>query len=70
MVFAWHTGFDGLDTFGGMISELSKPLPPARFVLRRVPRSDVPEGDDFASWLDDQWLRMDAEVDDALGAVT
>ena len=66
VVFAWHTGFDGLDTFGGMISKLSKPLTPVRFVLRRVPRSEVPSGDEFAAWLDDQWLRMDAEVDAAL----
>jgi 1-acyl-sn-glycerol-3-phosphate acyltransferase len=68
VVLAWHTGFDGLDTFGGMISKLSKPLPPVRFVMRRVPRSEVPEGDGFAAWLDDQWLRMDAEVDEALTA--
>lgn len=66
VVFAWHTGFDGLDTFGGMIAKLSKPLPPVRFVMRRVPRSEVPDGEGFAAWLDDQWLQMDAEVDEAL----
>lgn len=68
VVLAWHTGFDGLDTFGGMISKLSKPLPPVRFVMRRVPRSEVPDGDGFAAWLDDQWLGMDTEVDEALTA--
>jgi 1-acyl-sn-glycerol-3-phosphate acyltransferase len=66
VVFAWHTGFDGLDSFGGMISKLSRPLPPARFVVRRVPRAEVPAGDGFGDWLDEQWLRMDAEVDEAL----
>jgi 1-acyl-sn-glycerol-3-phosphate acyltransferase len=68
VVFAWHTGFDGLDTFGGMIDKLARPLPTSRFHLRRVPRAEVPEGDAFAGWLDEQWLRMDAEVDEALNA--
>lgn len=66
VVLAWHTGFDGLDTFGGMIELLARPLPPVRFVMRRVPRSEIPSGADFADWLDEQWVRMDAEVDAAL----
>jgi 1-acyl-sn-glycerol-3-phosphate acyltransferase len=66
VVLAWHTGFDGLDSFGGMVERLAKPLPPVRFVVRRVPRGDVPTGDAFVEWLDEQWLRMDAEVDAAL----
>jgi 1-acyl-sn-glycerol-3-phosphate acyltransferase len=66
LVLAWHTGFDGLDTFGGAIALLTRPLPPVRFVVRRVPRSEVPAGDGFGPWLDEQWLRMDAEVDSAL----
>ena len=64
----WHTGFDGLDSFGGMIAKLARPLPPARFVTRRVPRAEVPGGEQFGDWLDDQWLLMDAEVDEALRA--
>lgn len=66
IVLAWHTGFDGLDTFGGGLSRLARPLPPVRIVLRRVPRQDVPTGAAFSDWLDQQWLRMDAEVDAAL----
>lgn len=66
VVLAWHTGFDGLDSFGGILRKLAKPLPPVRFVVRRIPRDEVPTGDDFVRWLDDQWLRMDAEVDAAL----
>ncbi len=66
VVLAWHTGFDGLDSFGGMIRAVARPLPPVRFVTRRVPRAEVPGGAGFARWLDDQWLRMDAEVDVAL----
>jgi 1-acyl-sn-glycerol-3-phosphate acyltransferase len=66
VVLAWHTGFDGLDSFGGMITKLAKPLPPVRFVVRRVHRDDIPAGDAVERWLDDEWLRMDAEVDAAL----
>ena len=65
VVLVWHTGFDGLDSFGGMVRRLAWPLTPVRFVARRVARSEVPT-DDFIGWLDDQWLRMDAEVDAAL----
>lgn len=66
VVLAWHTGFDGLDTFAGALERLSRPLPPVRIVLRRVARQDVPAGPAFADWLDEQWLQMDAEVDAAL----
>lgn len=66
VVLAWHTGFDGLDSFGRIIDRLAKPLPPVRIVFRRVPRDQVPDGPAFADWLDEQWLRMDAEVDAAL----
>lgn len=69
VVLAWHTGFDGLDTFSGMLARLSRPLPPVRFVVRRVSRSDVPAGAAFAAWLDDRWIEMDAEVDRALASV-
>lgn len=66
VVFVWHTGFDGLDSFGGMVRQLARPLPPVRFVARRVPRAEVPGGDAFVRWLDDQWIRMDDEIDAAL----
>ena len=66
VILAWHTGFDGLDTFVGMMSKLSKPLPPVRFVMRRVPRSEVPSGEAFVEWLDQRWIEMDALVDQAL----
>ncbi len=70
VVLAWHTGFDGLDSFAGMIRAVAEPLPAVRFVMRRVPRSEVPEGKEFAAWLDEQWLRMDAEVESALARGT
>ena len=71
VVFGWHVGFEGLDTFGGMVRALARPFPPVRFALRRVPRSEVPsvsadDGAAFVAWLDDQWIVLDAEVDRAL----
>lgn len=66
VVLAWHTGFDGLDSFRGMIERVGEPLVPVRFVTRRVQRADVPDGAAFGPWLDEQWLRLDREVDAAL----
>ncbi len=68
VVFVWHVGFDGLDSFRGMIDAVGRQLPPVRFVARRVGRSEVRKGDDFVAWLDDQWLALDREVDAALDA--
>ncbi|MFM7870084.1 MAG: hypothetical protein ACKPBG_00175, partial [Actinomycetota bacterium] len=72
VVLGWHVGFEGLDTFGGMLRALARPFAPVRFVVRRVPRSEVPsvttdDGAAFVTWLDDQWIALDAEVDRALG---
>ncbi len=68
VVLAWHTGFDGFDSFGGMIRRLAEPPPPVRFVAHRVPRADVPSGEGFRTWLDERWLEMDAEVAEAVNA--
>jgi len=69
VVLAWHVGFEGLDTFSGILRALSEPIPPIRFVLRRIPRIEVPSSyREFTAWLDDEWMRMDDEVDTALKA--
>lgn len=72
VVLVWHTGFDGLDSFAGMIRQFGAGLPQVRFVARRIPRSDVADpvtdADAFVRWLDDRWLEMDADVDRALTA--
>lgn len=68
VVLAWHIGFDGMDTFPGILAG----VPPLfvgrtiRFAARRVPRSEVPAGEAFTEWLDQRWLELDAEVDAAL----
>ena len=69
VVIAWHVGFDGLDTFSGILSHLKSTPPPVRFVLRRIDRSTVPsEPDALAAWLDDVWLDSDRFVHQALAA--
>lgn len=71
VVIAWHVGFEGLDTFGGILKALGRRNSPVHYALRRVPRREVPEpGGDlraFTDWLDAQWLQMDDEVHEALG---
>jgi 1-acyl-sn-glycerol-3-phosphate acyltransferase len=63
VVLAWHSGFDGLDTFSGILRHLATPPPPVRFACRRIARADVPARvDQFTNWLDDQWLRIDNDV--------
>ncbi len=62
LVIAWHTGFDGLDTFGGILRHLTKRPPVVHFVARRISRDTVPTGEAFTPWLDQQWLQSDAAV--------
>lgn len=68
VVLAWHTGFDGLDTFGGVLRHLTHRPPPVRFQVRRIPRASVPMGAEFGEWLDDAWLDMDQRVHAMLSA--
>ncbi len=73
VVFAWHVGFEGLDTFGGILRAISSRMRPIRFHLRRVERSAIPSNsrvdtNELTKWLDGEWMRMDREVDEALEA--
>ncbi len=73
VVFAWHVGFEGLDTFGGILRAISSRMPPIRFHLRRVDHAGIPSNsitdtDELTKWLDSEWMRMDREVDEALKA--
>lgn len=62
VIIAWHVGFDGLDTFGGILRHLARRPPTVQFHARRVARADVPDGAAFTQWLDDQWLQSDRAV--------
>ena len=68
LVLMWHVGFEGLDTFGGILRRLARSEPRAQVVFETIPRALVPEGDGFADWLDDQWMAIDANVAAALAA--
>ena len=65
---AWHVGFDGLDTFGGILRYLARRPRRIEFHVERIPRAQVPEGEAFTVWLDEQWLRLDQRVHAALGS--
>jgi hypothetical protein len=58
----WHIGFDGLDTFGGILRALRRPVA-ARVVVEAHPRAGIPAGEGFVRWLDGQWARLDRIVD-------
>ena len=62
VVIAWHVGFDGLDTFGGILRHLARRPRPVQFHARRIARADVPSGDGLHRWLDDEWLLSDRAV--------
>lgn len=58
----WHTGFDGLDTFGGILDALRHRPIRACIVIEVHHRRDIPAGEGFVRWLDEQWARMDKAV--------
>ncbi len=68
VVILGHIGFEGLDTFGGILRTIPRRKPVEAW-LRRIPRSEIPTDEaEFTIWLDEVWLRLDAEVDTALQA--
>jgi 1-acyl-sn-glycerol-3-phosphate acyltransferase len=63
VVFVAHAGFEGLDTFGGILRAIPGPAPVV-VECTRVARADVPDGDAArTAWLDDEWLRLDERVE-------
>jgi 1-acyl-sn-glycerol-3-phosphate acyltransferase len=62
IVVGWHVGFDGLDTFGGILRHLAHKPMPVRFRARRIARAEVPSGAAFTEWLDAVWLQADSDV--------
>ena len=69
VLLMWHTGFDGLDTFSGILERLRDGRPRARMVVTRWRRADVDRSGSFADWLDERWLEMDDLVARASSAV-
>jgi 1-acyl-sn-glycerol-3-phosphate acyltransferase len=67
VVIAGHTGFDGLDTFGGMLKRLETGAGAARMWFARFPRAEVPADGDVVGWLDKRWLELDRAVAEHMG---
>lgn len=62
IVFVAHVGFEGLDTFGGILKAIPGTAP-VLVECDRIPRSAVPTGDEARTvWLDAQWILMDQRV--------
>ncbi|MEI6199261.1 MAG: 1-acyl-sn-glycerol-3-phosphate acyltransferase [Actinomycetota bacterium] len=58
----WHSGFDGLDTFSGILSHLGRAKAHVQVHVEEIKRSAVPSGEAFVQWLDDKWVEMDNAV--------
>jgi len=61
VVLGWHTGFDGLDDFRGILTALARPRTPVHIHFERV--GHIPtDPSEFAEWLDAAWQQMDRSV--------
>ena len=62
LVLMAHVGLERLEDV--TTASRSIPLPePVRVRLLRIPRAELPPADEFATWLDDRWLEMDAWIE-------
>jgi len=64
VVVAWHTGFDGLSTFGGVLRAMISDDIEIVFKARRIGRTSIANAG--VTWLDEMWAKMDVEVDEQL----
>ena len=58
----WHSGFDGLDTFSGILSHLGRAKANVHVRVEEISRASIPSGEAFVSWLDAKWVEMDIAV--------
>jgi hypothetical protein len=62
VITMWHSGFDGLDTFKGIVHHLARRAIRVHVKITEHHRSTVASGEAFVEWLDHQWLTMDEAV--------
>lgn len=62
LILMWHCGFDGLDSFKGMVRHVSQGMNKVHVHMSEFARSAVPSGEAFIAWLDGKWMEMDAAV--------
>jgi hypothetical protein len=67
VVTLWHSGFDGMDTFKGIVRQLAKSAVHVQVKVVEHQRSTVATGEAFIAWLDAQWAMMDESVSRQLG---
>jgi 1-acyl-sn-glycerol-3-phosphate acyltransferase len=61
LVFVAHAGLEALDRLADAVDHI--PLAePIRIEITRVARRDVPSGDAFFPWFDEQWANCDRQV--------
>jgi 1-acyl-sn-glycerol-3-phosphate acyltransferase len=58
----WHSGFDGMDTFGGILRHLGAKAVKVHVRIVEHQRSTIATGESFVAWLDQQWVAMDESV--------
>lgn len=62
VITMWHSGFDGLDTFKGIVHHLARRAIRVHVKITEHHRSTVASGEAFVEWLDAQWIAMDDAV--------
>ena len=62
VVTMWHAGFDGMDSFRGIVRHLAKSAVRVHVKVTEHQRATVATGEAFVAWLDDQWCAMDKAV--------
>ena len=63
----WHSGFDGLDTFSGILRHLGRAKAKVHVHVEEISRASIPSGEAFVTWLDAKWVEMDNAVRRQLG---
>lgn len=69
VITMWHSGFDGLDTFKGIVHHLARRAIRVHVKITEHHRSTVASGEAFVEWLDTQWLLMDEAVSRHMGTI-
>lgn len=62
VITMWHAGFDGMDTFRGIVKHLARSAVRVQVKVTEHQRATVATGEAFVAWLDEQWCAMDAAV--------
>ena len=66
VVTMWHAGFDGMDSFRGIVQHLAKSAVRVQVKVTEHQRATVATGEAFVAWLDEQWCAMDQAVSEII----